>query len=43
MSLMVEHDPILVNLVWNKIKKIKGIKFHNNPVYDEKYIKAEAK
>ena len=27
--------------IWNKIKEIKGIKFHSNPVYDEKYIKTK--
>ena len=45
MSFMIEGDSILVryNDVWNKIKKIKGIKFHSNPVYDKKYIKAKVK
>ena len=45
MSLMIEDDNVLVkyNDVWNKIKEIKGIKFHSNLVYDEKYIKAKVK
>ena len=42
---MIEDDNVSVkyNDIWNKIKKIKGIKFHSNPVYDEKYIKAKVK
>ena len=45
MSLKIEGDSVLVkyNDVWNKIKEVKRIKFHNNPVYDEKYIKAKVK
>ena len=45
MSLMIEDDSVLVkyNDIWNKIKEIKGMKFHSNPVYDEKYIKAKVK
>ena len=45
MSLMIEDDSVLVkyNNIWNKIKEIKGIKFHSNPVYDKKYIKAKVK
>ena len=44
-SLKIEGDSVLVkyNDVWNKIKEVKRIKFHNNPVYDEKYIKAKVK
>ena len=29
------------NEIWNKIKKLLRIKFHNTPGYDEKYIKAK--
>ena len=45
MSLFIEDDSVLFKYsdVWNKIKEIKGIKFHSNPVYDEKYIKAKVK
>ena len=45
MSFMIQDDSVLVkyNEIWNKIKDIKGIKFHSNPVYDEKYIKAKVK
>ena len=43
MSLMIDDDSVLFKYsdVWNKIKEIKGIKFHSNPLYDEKYIKAK--
>ena len=42
---MIEDDSVLVKYheIWNKIKEIKGIKFHSNPVYDKKYIKAKVK
>ena len=45
MSLLIEDDSVLVKYsdAWNKIKEIKGAKFHSNPVYDEKYIKAKVK
>ena len=45
MSLMIEDDSVLVkyNDILNKIKEIKDIKFHSNPVYVEKYIKAKVK
>ena len=45
MSFIIKDDSVLVkyNEIWNKIKEIKGIKFHSNPVYDEKYIKAKVK
>ena len=29
--------------VWNKIKKSLGIKFHCQPIYDDKYIKTKVK
>ena len=42
-SFITEDDSVLVkyNEIWNKIKEIKSIKFHSNPVPDEKYIKAK--
>ena len=45
MSFMIEDGSVLFKYsdVWNKIKEIKDIKFHSNPVYDEKYIKAKIK
>ena len=37
---MIENDSLLVkyNEIWNKIKKTLNIKFHNIPVYNEKYV-----
>ena len=45
MSFMIENYSVLFKYsdVWNKIKEIKGIKFHSNPVYDGKYIEAKVK
>ena len=45
MSFMFEDDSVLVkyNEIWNKIKEIKGIKFHSNPIYDKKCIKAKVR
>ena len=42
---MIEDDSVLFKYiyVWNKIEEIKDIKFHSNPVYDKKYIKAKVK
>ena len=37
-NILVKH-----NWIWNKIKKTLKIKFHSQPVYDEKYIKAKVK
>ena len=31
------------NEIWNKIKETLGIRFHSQPIYDEKYIKTEVK
>ena len=31
------------NEVWNKIKSILNIKFHSQPIYDDKYIKTKVK
>ena len=42
---MIEDDSVLVkyNEIWNKIKKTLNMKFHNMPVYDEKYMKTKVK
>ena len=44
-SFMIKDDRVLIkyNDIWNKIKKTLNIKFHNMPVYDEKYIKVKVK
>ena len=41
----IEDDDIFLkhNVIWNKIKKILNIKFNNQPIYDEKYIKTKVK
>ena len=31
------------NEIWNKIKTFLGIKFHSQPIYDDKYIKTKVK
>ena len=44
-SFVIEDDSVLVkyNEIPNGIKKILNIKFHNKPVYDEKYIRTKVK
>ena len=29
--------------IWNKIKSILNVKFHSQPIYDDKYIKTKVK
>ena len=43
MSFMIEDNCVLVkyNEIWNNVKKILNIKFHNTAIYNEKYIKAK--
>ena len=31
------------NNIWNKIKTILNIKFHSQPIYDDKYLKTKVK
>ena len=31
------------NEIWNKIKSILNVKFHSQPIYDNKYIKTKVK
>ena len=42
---MIDDDKVLFeyNGIQKKIKEIKEINFHTNPVHDEKNIKAEVK
>ena len=42
---MIEDDDVLdkYNEIWDKIKNKLSIKFHGEPVYDEKYIKAKVR
>ena len=43
MSSEIEDDDIFLKYIemWNKIKRTLNIKFHNEPIYDEKYIKTK--
>ena len=43
MSFIIKGDSALdkYSQIWNKIKMTLNIKFHNMPVYDEKYIKTK--
>ena len=34
---------IKYNEIWNKIRSMLNIKFHSQPIYDEKYIKTKVK
>ena len=44
-SFKIEDDNIYVkyNEIWNKITELLGIKFYNEPIYEDKYIKAKVK
>ena len=45
MSYVIEDDSVLVkyNGIWNKIKEILVIKFHNKPFYEKKDIRTKVK
>ena len=45
MYFLIKDDDVLdkYNEIWNKIKETLSIKFHNIPVYDEKYEKARVR
>ena len=45
MSFKSEDDYILLkyNDIWSKIKETLHIKFHSQPIYDEKYMKTKVK
>ena len=45
MSFVIKDYSVLdkYNEIWSKIKKTLNTKFHNMPVYDKKYIKAEVR
>ena len=44
-SFKIEDESVYLKYteIWNKIKKSLGIKFHSQPIYDDKYIKTEVK
>ena len=41
MSFKIEDEDVYLkyNEIWNKIKSILNVKFHSQPIYDDKYIK----
>ena len=45
MSFKIEDDSVYVKCteIWNKIKDILTVKFHSQPIYDDKYIKTKLK
>ena len=45
MSFKIEDDEVYIKYssIWNKIKKLLGVKFYSEPIYDDSYIKSEVK
>ena len=45
MSFKIEDEDVYLkyNKIWNKIKSILNVKFHSQPIYNEKYIKNKVK
>ena len=45
MSSKTEYESVYLKYteVWNKIKKSLNIRFHSQPIYDDKYIKTKVK
>ena len=45
MSFKIEDEDVYLkyNEIWNKIKSILNVKFHSQPIYDDKYIKTKVK
>ena len=45
MSFKIKNEGVYLeyNELWNKIKKTLGIRFHSQPIYDDKYIKTKVK
>ena len=45
MSFKVKDESVYLkyNEIWDKTKKLLGIRFHSQPIYDEKYIKTKVK
>ena len=44
-SFTIEDQDVYLkyNEIWNKTKNVLNIKFHNEPIYDDKYIKTKVK
>ena len=45
MSFKIEDESVYLKYteIWNKIKDILNVKFHSQPIYDDKYIKTKVK
>ena len=45
MSLKIEEESVYLKYaeIWNKIKSMLNVKFHSQPIYDDKYIKTKVK
>ena len=45
MSSKTEDEDVYLkyNEIWNKIRSILNVKFHSQPIYDDKYIKTKVK
>ena len=45
MSFLIEDENVYLkyNKIWNKINKLLNIKFHSQPIHDDKYIKTKVK
>ena len=45
MSFLIGDEDVYLKYteIWNKIKKFLGVKLHSQPIYDDKYIKAQVK
>ena len=45
MSFKIEEGSVYLKYakIWNKIKNVLNVKFHSQPIYDDKYIKTKVK
>ena len=45
MSFKIESEDVYLKYaeIWNKSKSILNVKFHSQPIYDDKYIKTKVK
>ena len=44
-SFLIESEDVYLKYteIWNKIKTLLGVKFHSQPIYDDKHIKTKVK
>ena len=45
MSFKIEDESVYLKYaeIWNKVKSILNVKFHSQPIYDDKYIETKVK